>query len=74
MGNHLQCSEYATIYDQLYPNGSRQSLNFILSIPGIKACLKDAFTQQELMDALVIQFGVVTEWDKHEENSDIGLP
>jgi hypothetical protein len=36
----------------------------MLSIPGIKAFLKDTFTQQELMDALVIHFGVVTVWDK----------
>jgi RHS repeat-associated protein len=30
----------------------------------VKNCIKDAFTQQELMDALVIHFGVVTVWDK----------
>jgi hypothetical protein len=48
----------------MFTNGSFPSLNFMLSIPGIKACLKDAFTQQELMDAFVIHFGVVTVWDK----------
>jgi hypothetical protein len=30
----------------------------------VKNCIKNAFTQQELMDALVIHFGVVTVWDK----------
>jgi hypothetical protein len=36
--------------------------------------IKNTFTQQELMDALVIYFGEVTVWDKNEENSDVGLP
>jgi len=44
--------------------GSFPSLNLILSIPGVKNCIKDGFTQQELMDAFVIHFGVVTVWDK----------
>jgi hypothetical protein len=35
-----------------------------LSIPGIKACIKNAFTQQEMMDALVIHFGMVNLWTK----------
>jgi RHS repeat-associated protein len=53
-----------TIYGMLYTSGSFESTNLLLSIPGIKACIKNAFTQQEMMDALVIHFGMVNLWTK----------
>jgi hypothetical protein len=53
-----------TIYGMLYTSGSFESTNLLLSIPGIKACIKNAFTQQEMMDAFVIHFGMVNTWTK----------
>ena len=60
----MVCIDWAAISGMMYTSGSFASTNLLLSIPGIKACLKNAFTQQELMDAFVIHFGVVTVWDK----------
>jgi hypothetical protein len=52
------------LYGMMFTSGSFESTNLLLSIPGIKACIKNAFTQQEIMDALVIHFGVVNTWNK----------
>jgi hypothetical protein len=59
---HLPCQDWAAIYGMMFTSGSFESTNLLLSIPGIKACLKNAFTQQEMMDALVIHFGMVIFW------------
>jgi hypothetical protein len=56
--------DWAAIYGMMYISGNFASTNLLLSILGVKNCIKDAFTQQELMDAFVIHFGVVTVWDK----------